>query len=77
MSQVDDATRPQPDTHLEKENHIMAKKTQNAKSPKQRTQVKDLPKQEKELTPAEQKKVKGGQTRYALVSLDRKQEPQP
>jgi hypothetical protein len=31
-----------------------------AKSPKKRTQVKDLPEKEKELTKEEQKKVKGG-----------------
>jgi hypothetical protein len=38
----------------------MAKKTENAKTPSRRTQVKDLPKQKKELSTEEQKKVKGG-----------------
>lgn len=31
-----------------------------AKTPKRRTQVKDLPKEEKQLSKEEQKKVKGG-----------------
>ena len=35
-------------------------KKQDSKTPKRRAQVKDLPKQEKELTKDEQKKVKGG-----------------
>lgn len=39
----------------------MADKKEN-KTPKQRTQVKDLPKKEKELSKAEQKKIKGGPT---------------
>ena len=34
--------------------------TQQTKTPKARTQVKDLPKKEKKLTKEEQKKVKGG-----------------
>ncbi|HEY0079795.1 MAG TPA: hypothetical protein VGB73_14365 [Pyrinomonadaceae bacterium] len=37
----------------------MAEKKEN-KTNKRRTQVKELPKNEKELTPEEQKKVKGG-----------------
>ena len=38
------------------------KGTSNPKSAKRRTQVKDLPQSEKELSKDEQKKVKGGQT---------------
>ena len=38
------------------------KKAGSAKANKRRTQVKELPKEEKELSKAEQKKVKGGQT---------------
>lgn len=36
------------------------KDTKDTKSGTRRTQVKDLPKAEKELTPQESKKVKGG-----------------
>jgi hypothetical protein len=39
---------------------MKAMPTNNQKSTKRRTQVKDLPKQEKELSKEEQKKVKGG-----------------
>ena len=39
----------------------MADKKEN-KTPKQRTQVRDLPKKEKELSKEEQKKIKGGPT---------------
>ena len=38
--------------------------TTNAKSTKRRTQTKELSKQEKELSPEEQKKVKGGLLPY-------------
>ena len=38
----------------------MAKSTVETKTPKRRTQVKDLPKAEKQLGKEEQKKVKGG-----------------
>ena len=34
----------------------------DTKTGKQRTQIKDLPKKEKELSKAEQKKIKGGPT---------------
>ena len=40
----------------------MAKDTKQTKEPKRRTQVKELPKREKELSKDEQKKVKGGPT---------------
>ena len=38
----------------------MTKKTQNEKKPNRRTQVKELPKPQQELSKDEQKKVKGG-----------------
>ena len=38
----------------------MAKDTKETKEPRRRTQVKDLPKEEKELSKDEQKKIKGG-----------------
>ena len=42
--------------------------------PERRTQVKDLPKEEQELTKEEQKKVKGGATmvEYALLIINKK-----
>lgn len=38
----------------------MPKNTQDEKKPKRRTQVKDLPREEKVLSEDEQKKVRGG-----------------
>jgi hypothetical protein len=38
----------------------MAKKKTEEKTPQRRTQVKDLPKQEKQLSKDEQKKIEGG-----------------
>lgn len=43
---------------------------------KQRVEIENLPQPAQELTPDEQQQVKGG-SRYAYVSLDRKEEPQP
>ncbi|HEY0080773.1 MAG TPA: hypothetical protein VGB73_19380 [Pyrinomonadaceae bacterium] len=40
----------------------MAKNTKDEKQPKRRTQVKELPKEEKQLSTDEQKKIKGGPT---------------
>ena len=38
-----------------------------AKTPKRRTQVKDLPKQEKQLSKEEQKKVNGGPSTGSVI----------
>ena len=46
----------------------MTQKKEN--KPKRRTQVKDLPKDEKELTKEEQKKVKGGNLKIEGFSRD-------
>ena len=40
------------------------------KTPKRRTQVKDLPRKEKELTKEKQQKVKGGGVAHAQPWLD-------
>lgn len=49
----------------------MAEK-KDAKIPKRRTQVKELPRQEKELSKIEQKKIKGGpQNTIFLPSISR------
>ena len=45
-------------------------RTKESKSTKRRTQVKDLPKQEKELRKGEQKKIKGGEDASFDVSAD-------
>ena len=50
---------------------MMAKKTEE-KTPKRRTQVKELPKEEKELSRDEQRKVKGGAAISLLVDLSSK-----
>lgn len=44
----------------------MADKKEN-KTPRQRTQIKDLPKEEKQLSKADQKKVKGGNLLHNIM----------
>jgi hypothetical protein len=44
---------------------------------KRRTQVKDLPQQEKELSTDEQKKVKGGNLVYTPGTISKFDEPAP
>ncbi|HEY9285391.1 MAG TPA: hypothetical protein VIP46_18205 [Pyrinomonadaceae bacterium] len=51
----------------------MPKNTQDEKKPKRRTQVKDLPKQEKVLSEDEQKKVKGGSAALAPTPAMKKE----
>jgi hypothetical protein len=47
------------------------------KNSKQRTQVKDLPREEKELSRAEQKELKGGIGAYGLIISSAKPQNQP
>lgn len=47
----------------------MAKNTKETTKPKRRTQVKELPKEEKQLSKEEQKKVKGGAGVFFLVDI--------
>lgn len=51
----------------------MAKNTPDGKRPKRRTQVKDLPREEKVLSEEEQKKVRGGSTNLAPTPAMKKE----
>lgn len=51
----------------------MPKNAQDEKKPKRRTQVKDLPKQEKVLSEDEQKKVRGGSVAQELARAMKKE----
>jgi hypothetical protein len=44
------------------------KNTKNEKKPERRTQVKDLPRSDKELSSAEQEKVKGSRETLAVIA---------
>lgn len=55
----------------------MAKETKDAKKGGRRTQVKELPRPEKEVTKEEQKKVKGGSLLHNIMDGVADNKPKP